>query len=134
MGLISGTSADGIDAALVRLTGPPDQVRIRLLEFTTIAYPPAIRRRVLRLAGGEPIPVGEVSNLNFLLGDLFAEAALEVCRRSRLAPRRVAVIGSHGQTVFHRGPTVPRAAQEKMSPRDCSTGTKALGQTSSTTV
>jgi len=122
VGLISGTSADGIDAALVRLTGPPDQVRIRLLEFTTIAYPPAIRRRVLRLAGGEPIPVGEVSNLNFLLGDLFAEAALEVCRRSRLAPRRVAVIGSHGQTVFHRGPTVPRAAQEKMSPRECSTG------------
>jgi anhydro-N-acetylmuramic acid kinase len=119
VGLISGTSADGIDAALVRLTGSPDQVRVRSLEFTTIAYPPAVRRRVLRLASGEPIPVGEVSNLNFLLGDLFAEAALEVCRRSRLAPRRVAVIGSHGQTVFHRG---PRPAQEKISPRECSTG------------
>jgi anhydro-N-acetylmuramic acid kinase len=103
VGLISGTSADGIDAALVRLGGPAEQVRVELVQFATIAYSPAVRKRILRVAGGELIEVAEVSELNFLLGELFAEAALEVCRRARVPSTAVVVIGSHGQTVFHRG-------------------------------
>src|SRR5215831_17952573 len=102
VGLISGTSADGIDAALVRLTGPPEQVRVDLVEFATMPYSPAVRKRVLRAAGGELIGVAEVSDLNFLLGGLFAKAALEVCRRAGVPSRALAVIGSHGQTVFHQ--------------------------------
>lgn len=100
---MSGTSLDGVDAALVRLTGSPEAPRFRLLAFLTAPYPPEVQRRVLRAAAGRPAGVGEISQLNFLLGEFFAEAALRVCREARISPRRLAAIGSHGQTVFHRG-------------------------------
>ena len=108
VGLMSGTSLDGVDAALVRIGGPPDRPRLRLLAFTTIPYPPAVRLRLLRIAGGEAVTSGEVSDLNFLLGDLFGAAALRVCREGRVAPKQLSVIGSHGQTIFHRGSSQPR--------------------------
>ena len=94
---------DGIDAALVRLTGPHDELRVRLLAFMTVAYPSRLRQRLLDLAGGKPTTAEAISQLNFLLGDLFAEAALKVCRRAAISPRRLSVIGSHGQTIFHQG-------------------------------
>lgn len=103
VGLMSGTSTDGVDAALVRLSGPAEKPRLRLLAFAAIPYPPAVRGRILRIASGEPSTAGQISQLNFLLGELFGEAALEVCRRGRVSPRRLAVIGSHGQTIYHQG-------------------------------
>jgi anhydro-N-acetylmuramic acid kinase len=103
VGLMSGTSLDGVDAALVRLDGPAGQPRVRLLAFTTVPYPPAVRQRLWRVASGEAVSAGEVSDLNFLLGELFAEAALCVCRQGSVSPQRLSVIGSHGQTVFHQG-------------------------------
>lgn len=102
VGLMSGTSLDGVDGALVRLRGSADKPRVRLLAFVTIPYPSAVRQRLLRVASGEPTNAGEISQLNFLVGELFAEAALRVCRRGGVLPARLAVIGSHGQTVFHR--------------------------------
>jgi len=103
---MSGTSLDGVDAALVRIGGP-DRPRLRLLAFTTLPYPAAVRLRLLRVAGGEAVPAGEVSDLNFLLGDLFAAAALRVCHEGRVAPKRLSAIGSHGQTIFHQGRSRP---------------------------
>jgi anhydro-N-acetylmuramic acid kinase len=103
VGLISGTSMDGIDAAVVRLTGSWDRPRVQLLAFATSAYPLTVRRGIQRLAGGEPMTAGEVSELDFLLGRLFAEAALKVCRCTGVSPKGLSVIGSHGQTVFHHG-------------------------------
>jgi len=108
VGLISGTSLDGVDAALVRIQGPLDRPRLRLLAFTTVPYPPAVHSRLLKVAGGEAATAGEVSDLNFLLGDLFAAAALRVCRQGRVTPKRLSVIGSHGQTIFHQGRSQPR--------------------------
>lgn len=104
VGLMSGTSMDGIDAALVRLSGVAERPRIQLLAFLTRPYPPALRQKLMRVAGGGPTSSGEISELNFLLGELFAGAALQVCRRGGIAPARLAVIGSHGQTIFHQGP------------------------------
>ena len=104
VGLMSGTSMDGIDAALVRLSGAVERPRIQLLAFITRPYPPALRQELMRVAGGGPTSSGEISELNFLLGELFADAALQVCRRGKVAPARLAVIGSHGQTIFHEGP------------------------------
>lgn len=103
VGLISGTSMDGVDAALVRLSGPLAKPRVRLLAFLSKAYPPAVRQRLLRVASGEATTAGELSQLNFLLGELFAEAAVSVCRRAGVAPARLSVIGSHGQTLYHQG-------------------------------
>ncbi len=107
VGLISGTSMDGIDAALVRLTGSPDQPRVRLLAFSTLPYPPEVQQRIMNVAAGVHIKAGGVSQLNFLLGELFAKAALRVCRAARVSPGRVSVIGSHGQTIYHQGRPEP---------------------------
>jgi anhydro-N-acetylmuramic acid kinase len=103
VGLMSGTSMDGVDAALVRLAGPPEQPAVRLLAFVTLPYPPEVRRWIIPVATGDPTSAGEVSQLNFLLGDLFAKAALRVCRVAHISPQRVSVIGSHGQTIYHQG-------------------------------
>ena len=103
VGLISGTSMDGIDAALVRIAGSPQTPRVRLLAFETVPHPARLRRRLLEIAGGRPTDAGEIGRLDFLLGEVFAKAALRVCRRGRVAPARLWVIGSHGQTIFHQG-------------------------------
>jgi anhydro-N-acetylmuramic acid kinase len=103
VGLMSGTSMDGVDAALVRLAGPAEQPRVRLLAFVTLPYPPEVRRWIIPVATGDPTTAGEVSQLNFLLGDLFAKAALRVFRLAHVSPQRISVIGSHGQTIYHQG-------------------------------
>ena len=103
VGLISGTSMDGIDAALVRISGPPTRPRVRLEAFETLAYSAAVRKNILRIATGKPSTAGEVSQLNFLLGELFAEAALGVCSKADVVPSSLAAIGSHGQTIYHQG-------------------------------
>jgi len=103
VGLMSGTSMDGMDAALVRLAGPAEQPRVRLLAFDTLPYPPEVRHWIMRVAAGEWTTAKDVSQLNFLLGELFANAALRVCRAANVLPRRLFVIGSHGQTVYHQG-------------------------------
>lgn len=94
---------DGVDAALVRLSGPPEKPRVRLLAFATYPYPASVRQRLLEIAGGDSTGAGEVAKLNFLLGELFAKAAIRVCRRVRVTPGKLWVIGSHGQTIFHQG-------------------------------
>jgi len=103
VGLMSGTSLDGVDAALVRLAGPAERPRVRLLAFVTVPYPSEIGQRIMRVAAGEQTTSGGISQLNFLLGELFADAALEVCRAGNVSSRRVSVIGSHGQTIYHLG-------------------------------
>ena len=103
LGLMSGTSADGIDVALVRIAGAPPQLRARLENFAALPFPPNVRAAVLRIANGAPTTTEEISQLNFRLGHLFARAALHACRRFRISPRKVALIGSHGQTIYHQG-------------------------------
>jgi anhydro-N-acetylmuramic acid kinase len=62
-----------------------------------------VQKVILKLGEGRPVTTGEISQLNFLLGEIFAGAALAACKKFRVAPARIAVIGSHGQTVFHQG-------------------------------
>ncbi len=112
VGLMAGTSLDGVDAALVRVAGPATAPRVRLLEFVSAPYPTVVRHRVLRAAAGQPVAAGEISQLNFLLGELFADAALEVCSKAAIAPTRLAGIGSHGQTIFHQGLATPEAGRK----------------------
>ncbi len=103
VGLMSGTSMDGVDAALVRRSGSPEKPRLRLIAFLTASYPAWLRQRLLEVAGGRPSTAGEISQLSFLLGGIFAQAAIRVCRRGGVRPDRLAVIGSHGQTIYHQG-------------------------------
>ena len=103
LGLMSGTSADAIDVALARIS----LTQRELLNHTSIHFRPRIRKEVLRVAEQQPISAGELSQLNFRLGEIFAEAALTACRRFRVAAKKIALIGSHGQTIFHQGDPVP---------------------------
>jgi len=91
-GLISGTSADGIDVAVVDIGD-----RIEVVAAKTVPYPPEVRRAILSV-----LDVATVSRLNFLLGELFAEA-LAHCG---VPLHTVELIGSHGQTIFHEGEPV----------------------------
>ncbi|MGH9742706.1 MAG: anhydro-N-acetylmuramic acid kinase [Candidatus Acidiferrum sp.] len=107
LGLMSGTSADGIDVALARISGAPPQLNATLLGHTSSKFPSALHKEILRVAEQHPITAGELSQLNFRLGEVFAEAALATCRKFRVSPRKVALIGSHGQTIFHQGAPAP---------------------------
>jgi len=103
LGLMSGTSADGIDVALARISGAPPKLNAKLLSHTSVKFPAALRKEILHVAEGRLITANELSQLNFRLGEIFADAALKACKRFRVAPSRVDLIGSHGQTVFHQG-------------------------------
>lgn len=100
-GLISGTSADGVDAALTDIEDAPGgRLRVSVRAHLTVPYPQDVRRAVLR-ASGDRATTAELSKLNFVLGELFADAALRVCELSGVVPSDLELIGSHGQTVWH---------------------------------
>jgi anhydro-N-acetylmuramic acid kinase len=101
IGLISGTSADGVDAALVKVVGDKPK-RVETLAFTTLPYPAEIRKTVLEVSHDGDIET--LCWLNFALGELFAEAALKVIEVANIDRKRVQLVGSHGQTVRHLPP------------------------------
>jgi anhydro-N-acetylmuramic acid kinase len=107
LGLMSGTSADGIDVALARISGAPPHLHAKLLGHTSIKFPAALRKKILRVAEQHLITAGDLSQLNFRLGGVFSEAAIAACRNFRISPKRIALIGSHGQTMFHQGKPAP---------------------------
>lgn len=107
LGVMSGTSADGIDVALARISGSPPHLNAKLLGRAASKFPPGLRKEILGVAEQRPISAGELSQLNFRLGEVFADAVLAACRRFRISPQRIALIGSHGQTIFHQGAPVP---------------------------
>jgi anhydro-N-acetylmuramic acid kinase len=115
LGMMSGTSADGIDVALARISGAPPNLNAELLGHSSVKYPEALRKEILRVAEQQPISAGELSQLNFRLGKLFADAALAACRKFRVSPKRISLIGSHGQTIFHQGKPVKFLSQPTAS-------------------
>ncbi len=101
IGLISGTSADGIDAALCEINGAPPHISARIVEAITHPYPSGFQDQVLRAGLPEESHVDELCELNVHVGELFAEAVLALLKEASLTPADVDLIGSHGQTVWH---------------------------------
>jgi anhydro-N-acetylmuramic acid kinase len=101
IGLISGTSADGIDAALCEITGAPPHLQARIVAGKTTPYPPDLRHRVLSSYEPEISRIDELCRLNVELGEQFAEAALEIVATAGIEPGDVDLISSHGQTFWH---------------------------------
>ena len=105
LGLMSGTSCDGVSAALARFQGRT----LRVLAERTTPYPQRLARR---LRQGPQLRAAEIASLNVELGERFASAALGLLRRARVSTKRVAVIGSHGHTLYHGpGDAIPSTLQ-----------------------
>ncbi|AKC86553.1 anhydro-N-acetylmuramic acid kinase [Pseudoxanthomonas suwonensis] len=103
LGLISGTSADGIDAALVEFPDDAGTAGLRLRAARTQPWAPALRERLVALGqGGEPASLDELGRLDVQVAQAFAAAALGLLDEAGVAPAQVAAIGSHGQTLRHR--------------------------------
>ena len=100
VGLMSGTSADGIDAVLVELWGHGESTRYEVLSFATTPLPSALRREVFALFA-EDASLDALCRVNVALGEAFATAALAALERAKLSPETLDLIGSHGQTVRH---------------------------------
>jgi len=103
VGLMSGTSIDGIDAALVDITGKSPRLKIRLIDWDLFPFPKGIKDRVLSVSHPSQKGVDEICRLNFELGELFGQSVLKLCRKAKVSPSRLKVIGSHGQTICHLG-------------------------------
>lgn len=101
VGMMSGTSADGVDAALVEIRGGAAP-RVRMVSFESVPYPAGVRAELFRLFQPTYASVDRVGAMHFLLGELYAEAALSVIRGAGLTARDVDLIGSHGQTIWHQ--------------------------------
>jgi anhydro-N-acetylmuramic acid kinase len=115
IGMMSGTSADGIDVALARISGRPPKLSAKLEGHHHAAFPTAVRKAILRLANGGQTTAAEISQLNFLLGEEFARAAISACKSWRVPLRRISLIGSHGQTIFHQGAPSPFLNHSRLS-------------------
>lgn len=101
IGLMSGTSADGVDAALVEITGWSTATRVRQRGFVSIPYEEPMRRELLRLAAGGAGGSRDLCLVNFRLGALFADACEAVCAAAGVDPGEVDLVGSHGHTFYH---------------------------------
>ena len=96
-GLMSGTSADGVDAAIVDISGRG----ARVVAFDTYPYRAALRKQVLRLCRPESARLDEICHYNHVLGEVFAEAVVRLCEHSGIPLGSLDLIGSHGQTIYH---------------------------------
>lgn len=101
LGLMSGTSVDGIDAAVVEIEGGGATARTSLRCFRSYPFPPGIRSRIFRLFNPKLARVDEICHLDFLMGELFAEAANCIIQECGIAASDVDLIGTAGQTIWH---------------------------------
>ncbi len=100
VGLISGTSVDGIDAVLVDIYGQDLEIKIDLVAGATYPYPKELRERILRVCIGDRISMAELAELDDAIAFAFAEAA----NRVQIGHEKATLIGSHGQTIYHQPP------------------------------
>lgn len=107
VGLMSGTSLDGIDAVLCDICGSGNTTRIKQLEFTTLPLSSEIKEKIKRCCNNQAT-VAQVCSLNFELGELFAEAVQSVCKQYGVKTTQLGFIASHGQTIYH----IPRKTSD----------------------
>jgi len=105
VGLMSGTSMDGVDAALVRIPAGWGDPGVDLLAFETQPYPEELRSSLMELAFGEQCTAEDLATLHTAVAVSFSNAFFAVCTKGKVAPAKVDFIGSHGQTVAHVPPS-----------------------------
>ncbi len=98
VGLMSGTSVDGVDAALCEVSGSYTDTKVKLLAFECLPLEPAVRERIHAAFAGS---VQQLCETNFVLGEVFARAAQLACDKAGLPLSELDLVASHGQTVYH---------------------------------
>jgi anhydro-N-acetylmuramic acid kinase len=104
VGVMSGTSLDGVDAVLAEFRGVPPSVQWRLVAHAATPFDTLLRRRLLGLAEGRALAVREAASLHFALGELYGTAVLGVLHAGKLSPEMLSGVTLSGQTVFHQSP------------------------------
>lgn len=99
---MSGTSLDGIDVAIIDISGSGYKAKINVLTSHSVPYPRKIREALLSVSSATAFS-GDISRLNFLLGELYTEALQETAERANIPVDSIKLIGCHGQTIFHEG-------------------------------
>jgi anhydro-N-acetylmuramic acid kinase len=101
IGIMSGTSVDGIDAALVEISGFGATATVRLAASRSYPFPPGIRSDIFQLFDPQQARIDEICHLDFVLGELFAQAVLRFLEEEGIEPDSIDLIGTTGQTVWH---------------------------------
>jgi len=99
-GVMSGTSADGIDVALVNISGS-EPLALKLLAHHHFPYPARVRQAVLAAMNATRASVADLSRLNFVLGELYADSVSKALQKS--GTTNLELVGCHGQTIYHQG-------------------------------
>lgn len=122
VGLMSGTSVDGIDAALVEITGEPMDGNVKLVAFENKPFPEEVKGMIVSLFDTKHANVEQLGYMNVLLGELYAKAVFSVVEKAGLQISDIDIIGSHGQTIYHQPEvcTFPLDSKEYLSysPKD----------------
>jgi len=124
MGLMSGTSVDGVDACLAKLWMEDGQFRHEILAFYSEDMPTLLKEKLLQVMREKHIHLADFCALNVAVGELFAKTALGLLRKFKISASSIDCIGSHGQTIFHWPPTVEGLKQNQLG------GTLQIGEPS----
>lgn len=101
VGLMSGTSLDGVDTVLCEISGQDESTKVKQLYFKTYDIPESLRTKIRKCCSRELIPVDLICSLNFELGYLFADSVKSLCKDANVKLEDLSFIASHGQTIFH---------------------------------
>jgi anhydro-N-acetylmuramic acid kinase len=96
-GLMSGTSVDGVDVAIIDIT----RQKVKLLAFDVFPYLKSLRKEILDLCNPKSASLDNICHYNFILGEVFADAIIKLCKKSGISLSSIDLVGSHGQTIFH---------------------------------
>ncbi|SHG46658.1 anhydro-N-acetylmuramic acid kinase [Ornithinibacillus halophilus] len=102
IGLMSGTSLDGIDASIVKIIESENGLNLEPVHFSTLSFSDGVKKKLLNLCNPEKARIEEISAMNMLMGELFAEASMKAIAEAGLTRDDILLISSHGQTIFHQ--------------------------------
>lgn len=101
IGLMSGTSLDGVDAVLVKIENSGTRTRINQIGFITYPFPDGLKKRVLENSSINGGNVTDICQLNFLIPLIYVDAIKALCKKAKVPLNKIDLIGSHGQTIHH---------------------------------
>ena len=101
IGLMSGTSLDGVDAVLVEILGNSVKTKINQIGFITYPFPKGLKKKVLKNSSINSGNVTDICKLNFLIAHVYADAVKALCKKCKIDISKIDLIGSHGQTIHH---------------------------------